>query len=321
MLNLHQLEIFTIVAHVGKISGAAEQLYISQSAVSQHIQELEASLGVKLFERSRRGVTLTTTGELLYDYAKDILNLVAEAENAVTNIETLESGQITIGGTPTIGVYTLPAWVHAFRQHYPNLTSTVQTGITGKIIEDVLARKLDIGFVEGELTDDYATSLQSLILKDIPQVLVVGQNHTWWQAKHIQIDDLNNQPFVMRQAKSKTRIWIEKLLQQYDIQPRITGEFDNPESIKHAVISGACVTILPDYAIQREIELGLLRIIPVDNLDMNRSLKLIWDSRRPFTPVTNAFLRYLSGQFPQILGVVQPQKRQHTRKMGQSSNL
>lgn len=308
MLSLYQLEIFTLVADVGKISSAAEQLYISQSAVSQHIREFELSLGVSLFERSRRGVTLTPAGLVLYDYAKDILRLVAEAENAVTNVHNLSSGQITIGGTPTMAVYVLPEWMRDFREQYPNLTSTVHTGVTEQIIDDVLNRRIDIGFVEGELDEKPHEKLGSLVLQEIPQMLIVGQNHPWWETSAIHATDLHQQHFVMRQPNSKTRVWIEDMLRQHGAEPKITGAFDNPESIKHAVISGTCLSVLPAYAVQRELEMGLLRSLTITDVELSRSLKLIWDKSRLFTPVTTAFLKYQSQQFPQIRHILHPTK-------------
>ena len=96
MLNLYKLEIFAIAAQTGSFSAAAERLLMTQPAVSQHIQDLEASLGAKLFARGRRGVTLTPAGETLHRYTQEILRLLAEAENAVTDVQNLASGQVRV---------------------------------------------------------------------------------------------------------------------------------------------------------------------------------------------------------------------------------
>ena len=151
MLTLYKLEIFAQVVQQGSFSSAEERLLITQSAVSQNIQELEASLGAQLFQRGRRGVTLTAPGKKLYDYTRQILTLVAEAENAVTNVEQLASGQVHIGATPGIGVYLLPEWIETFQRRYTKLTVELRTSITPQIIEDLLTQRLDIGFIEGYL--------------------------------------------------------------------------------------------------------------------------------------------------------------------------
>jgi DNA-binding transcriptional LysR family regulator len=100
MLSLYKLEIFAAVVHAGSFSAASDRLFMTQPAVSQHIQTLEASLGTTLFVRGRRGVSLTPAGESLYGYTLQILRLVAEAESAVTDVENLAEGQIQIGATP-----------------------------------------------------------------------------------------------------------------------------------------------------------------------------------------------------------------------------
>jgi len=119
MINLNKLEIFTIVVRAGSFSAAAEQLLMSQPAVSQHVQDLEASLGTRLFERGRRGVTLTAAGATLHGYTRAIFDLVAAAENAVTDVEHLATGQITVGATPGISAYLLPEPIQEFHSRYP----------------------------------------------------------------------------------------------------------------------------------------------------------------------------------------------------------
>ncbi len=108
MLDLHKLNIFAAVARTGSFSAAAEQLLLSQPAVSQHVHDLEAGLGTRLFERGRRGVMLTPAGAQLYDYAQAIFRLVAEAESAVTDVANLAAGQLAVGATPGVSVYLLP---------------------------------------------------------------------------------------------------------------------------------------------------------------------------------------------------------------------
>ena len=126
VLDLYKLQIFSVVVQEGSFSGAAERLYMTQSAVSQHIKDLETNLGVSLFQRGWRGVTLTPHGEILNRYASQILALVISAENALMNIDTLEGGRVSVGTTPGVGVYLAPLWVQQFREQYPQLTVALQ---------------------------------------------------------------------------------------------------------------------------------------------------------------------------------------------------
>ena len=130
MLDLHKLEIFLRVVREGSFSRAAESLLMTQPAVSQHIADLEAQLGATLFSRARRGVILTTEGETLHGYALQILRLLAEAENAVTDVRKLSSAQLAIGATPGLSSYLLP-----FASSFRRLMSPCRRGSRAKFWE------------------------------------------------------------------------------------------------------------------------------------------------------------------------------------------
>lgn len=298
MLDLYKLQIFTVVVQEGSFSRAAEQLYITQSAVSQHIKELEASLGTPLFQRGWRGVQLTHQGEILYGYTRDIFALVAKAENAVTDVEHLTSGRVSIGTTPGVGVYLAPDWVQQFRARYPPLAVALQTGVTAQIVADVLGRRLDIGVIEGELEGVQQPRLASLVLEEVEQKIVAGFKHAWWERDTVQIEELRRQSLIVRPANAQSRIWLDKALREHGIEPAIGAEFDNLEAMKRAVIGGMCLAVLPPYVFQAEAEQGLLHVISVEGKPLVRSLKLIWDQQVYFSPVTRAFLGVLSESFP-----------------------
>lgn len=304
MLNLYKLEIFAQVAREGSFSAAAERLYMTQSAVSQHMHDLEASLGARLFVRSSRGVSLTPRGRTLYDYAERIFVLVAEAENAVTDVEQLTEGRVSVGATPGISVYLMPEWTQAFRARYPRLTVSLQTNITPRIVEEALAHHLDLGIIEGELDDVRSPRLRALDLQTVEQQVIVGARHPWWERDTLRLDELDTQTFIMRPPNSQTRIWLDGALSRCGIHPQVGAEFDNLESIKRAVMAGTCITVLPEYVVQGELELGTLRALSIVDSPLRRTLKLIWAGDAPFTPITRAFLQSLSGQFPVVRTVV-----------------
>jgi len=304
MLKLSKLEVFSVVSEEGSFSAAAERMHLSQPAVSRHIQELEDVLGIRLFLRQRRGVVLTTGGEILREYTRQILWLVGEAEGALTDVTRLAVGQVRLASTPGVSVYLIPGWTRSFTAAYHNLTLSMSTGTTSEVIEDVLTGRVDLGVVEGELEALDRDRLDSVVLQDVEQLLVVGRGHPWWQRSHVSAEDLNDQPFVSRQPGSRTRVFIDQVLAAHKVQPHYVAEYDNPEAIKEAVMDGLGVTILPTYAVARERASGLLRAVPTNDLTFQRSLKLVWDSGRPFSPVTRAFLSHLSETFESIAPIV-----------------
>jgi len=304
LLKLSKLEVFSVVSEEGSFSAAAERMHLSQPAVSRHIQELEETLGIRLFRRQRRGVSLTAGGEILREYTEKILWLVGEAEGALTDVTQLAVGQVRLAATPGVSVYLMPGWTRAFTTAYRNLTVSISTGTTSEVIENVLTGRVNLGVVEGELEDLTRERLESIVLQEIDLVLVVGQGHKWWQTGSIDITELEEVPFVSRQPNSRTRVFIDGLLGRYGVEPHYVAEFDNPEAIKEAVMEGFGVTILPTYAVARERASGLMRAVPVRDVRLQRSLKLLWDSGRPFSPMTRAFLGHLSETFPTIKPIV-----------------
>ncbi len=300
MLNLYKLEVFAIVVQSGSFSAAADRLLLTQPAISQHIQDLESALGARLFERGRRGVTLTPEGETLDSYTRQILRLVAEAEGAVTDVAQLASGQVSVAATPGISVYYLPDWVQSFHASYPKLTVQMQTGTTQEIVAALQGGKIDIGMIEGELDTTDTTGIGVLDLEEVEQFVIVGHSHLWWERDSLVCADLNGQNFVMRQRNSQTRIWLDGRFQAAGTVIQVVAEFDNVESIKRAVAKGMGISILPGYAIAEEVAAGALRALPVKDHPLKRTLKVIWDESTFFSPVTRAFLRLLGTYFPPL---------------------
>lgn len=303
MISLYKLEIFTVVVQTGSFSKAAERLYLTQSAVSQHIQDLESRLGTQLFHRGRRGVSLTVAGEVLLDYANTILKLLREAENAVTNVELLAGGQLRVGATPGADVYLMPDWVGSFQHRFPLLTVSLSTNITSGIVTDVMNHIIDLGVVEGELGVE--DGLGQLELQEVKQVIIVGVNHPWFNLNTITLEMLSGQPFISRLRQSHTRAWVEGLLQPEKVDLNIIAEFANPEAIKRAVIAGMGISILPEYTVRPELTLGMLHMLTIQGLTLRRTIKLIWVRDEPFNPISRAFLGHLAaGPFPQIYEIL-----------------
>lgn len=302
-LDLYKLKLFITVAQEGSFSRAAERTYMTQSAISQHMHELEVRLGVLLFVRGHRGVTLTPEGATLHEYALRILALVAEAENAVADIDNLETGEVRIGATPGVGVYLLPDWARDFRERYPRLSVNIQTGVTPQIVQDTLAYRLDFGLIEGELDARAYARLRVLVLQSVEQWVAVGRGHPWWGRASVPIQQLNGQAIITRPRNSQSRAWLEQTLNGHAINPVIGAEFDNLESTKRYLASGEMLAILPEYVVKQEQSLGLIHAVRVDLGDdrrLTRDLKLICVKGASFSPVARGFVSYLVTLYPHL---------------------
>ena len=218
----------------------------------------------------------------------------------MTDVQHLASGQVRVAATPGVGVYLLPDWVQVFRQHYPNLSVTVETNITPQIVAGLRSGKMDIGFIEGELEGVEPASVGVQELEVNEQFVIVGPKHPWWSRESVRLAELTGQSMVMRQRNSQTRIWLDSELQRAGVQVQVAAEFDNVESIKRAVAKGKDITILPDYAVHSELEMRLLHAVPVEGKPLQRTLKLVWNQHAFFSPVTRTFLHFLARYLPAL---------------------
>lgn len=296
MLDLHKLRIFIQVSQAGSFSAAADTLLMTQSGVSQHIQELESTLGTRLFDRKPRGVSLTVAGNTLLGYAEQILGLVNEAENAVADVAKLTGGTIRVGATPGVGMYVLPAWTATFRVKFPHIQIELATRTTPEILNQLRTGHADVGVIEGEVDEEHV-GFSVRTLQDVEQWLVVGPSHGWWERDNISINELNGETTITRQRGSASRLWQDDMLKRNNVRVRVAAEFDNVESIKRAVGGSTAVSILPRYAIEQEERLGLLKAIHVDGAPMQRTIRAVWSATAPLNPAANAFLSHIAGEF------------------------
>ncbi len=290
-ITFQRLNIFLAVCQQGSFNKAADILFMSQAAVSQHMQTFEVAVGNKLFVRSPRGVSLTPAGQTLQRYAQQILPLVAEAEKAVINVAELKDQSLHIGATPGLGVYVIPQLLGRFQSAYPNINVSTHTALTVESIKQVLARRYDFGFVEGHLNDLDLEEISWLDLTPIHYVLVVHPEHRWAEAKSISPDELTAEPFLNRQPTSRSRRWMESELAAHGVTLTNSGaELDAPGAIKYSLFSQLGVSILPDYSVQRELDRGELVQVEIKGVDLVRLIKLIWAKSRILSPVQQTFL-------------------------------
>jgi len=301
MLSIYKLSIFSTVARVGSFSKAAKKLYLTQPAVSQHIVALEKQLGTALFARKQRGVELTSAGKTLLEYTQQILWLTQAAESAVTDVKNIREGILRLGATPSASIYLLPDWMKNFRQRYPSINFSLDTDITSRLLSRIKNHTLELAIVEGEIKEN--SGLNTVLLKDTELLVIIPPDHAWSKLDSVSVRALDNVPFAARQMDSQTRIWIDRLLAEYDIRPKIAFEFDNPESIKRAVIHKMGISILPACAVQEEIRQKQLIALPLQEKILKRQLKCVWSSEIPLSAIGCAFIRTLSENFPALATV------------------
>jgi len=296
VLNFNHLRLFEAVARAGSVSRAAEELRLSQPALSKQVRELEAALGVALLERLPRGVRATEAGELLAGYARQIFALGEEAERALAELRGLGRGRLRLGASMTIGVYLAPTLLAESRRRWPGLAIECAIENTDTIQQGLVEHGLDLGLTEGPGKFDGV--LEGHIFRWDELVVVAGAGQGVAEAPTLR--ELAGLAWVMREPGSGTRAVVEAALGRRGVRVTPAWTFNNPEAVKRAVMAGAGVAMIPALTAEEELERGQLRRLRVRGLRVRRALRVQWLRGRPASAAMAAFVELLGA--PQGLG-------------------
>lgn len=267
-MNFTHLAAFHAVAEEGSVSRGAERLHVSQPAVSKQLRELERSLGVALFYRLSTGVRLTDAGELLLKYARDLFSLEAQAETALRDLRELRRGTLTVGASTTIGNTLLPEVCAAFGAKFPGVALRLEINNTAATQKLLLENAVDLALTEGFVE---APNLQAEAFYQDEIVAVAASNHALASVDSLEISQLLQSPFVMRERGSGTREIIERALHQRGIEAAPAMTLGHTEAIKRALESGEVWAFLSRLAVKREVAAGALVVLPITDFAMKRA--------------------------------------------------
>jgi len=286
----HQLEVFVKVAEKESFSRAAEELHMTQPAVSQYIQLFEREMGTKLLERSNKYVRLNKAGEIVYHHAKEIIGLYTKMQRLVDDVTNKTSGPLSIGASYTFGEYVLPHIIALTLEKYPLIKPTITIGNTKEIAELVTSHQLDIGIIEGGLKN---TKLNiEPFSKDKMYVFVSSNHRLASRDEEIQVSELEDETWIVRENGSGTREATDDVFHIFHLAPQKIMEFGSNQLIKESVEAGLGVSLLSHWAIRKEVEIGSLKILKIKGLPYTRQFSAIVQT--PFlTKAMDSFLHLL----------------------------
>jgi DNA-binding transcriptional LysR family regulator len=290
LVSLHQMSVFRAVARHLSFTRAAEELYISQPAVSAHVRELERLYGVELFEQVGRRVRLTEAGKLLEEYADRLLALVEESRRALEELKGLERGHLAVGASTIPGTYFLPQALGCFKERHPGVEVALRIGDTHQVLGMMRRGEVELAVV-GELQE--VDGLQRQPYRSDELVLVVSPGHRWAQSGPGEIAELEKESFILREQGSSTRENAEALLRRAGIVPRIAMEWESTEAIKKAVEAGLGVTVLSAHAVALEVAHGLLAVVRHPALECRRQFYVVTQRDRRLSPAAREFAALL----------------------------
>lgn len=296
-MDLWQLKIFCKVIELKSFSKAGQAVHLSQPTVSSHIKDLEAHFGTQLVDRLARQTLPTKAGELLYDYAHQLMTLQKATETAMAEFTGQVKGKLVIGGSTIPGGYLLPQAIGKFSKSYPDVTVRLVVADTSEVINMTLAGRIEMGIV-GALKTHKQIHQKPLTGDNL--CLVVQKEHPWARRKQINIDELMQAPFVVREQGSGTLRWLQLMLQQHGrtiSDLRVVAEMGSTEAVRQAIKNGLGVSILSAIAVADEIESGQLKSLCIEGVDLKRSFYLTTHKHRTLSPLCLAFIDFLNNEF------------------------
>ncbi|MEQ8929433.1 MAG: LysR family transcriptional regulator [Silicimonas sp.] len=258
-MTFEQLRIFLVVAELQHVTRAARQLNLTQSAVSAAISSLETRYDVRLFDRIGRGVVLNSAGQVFVAEARRVMDDLAHARTFLAELSGVPAGRLTIAASQTVASYWMPQLLVRFSAQFPKVDLRLQAGNTETVERAVRQHEVDVGVVEGLSSDS------GLLMEPVARdrlVLIVGLDHVWADGRSLDMRDLTETTWIMRETGSGTRAAFHNDLKSSDINPaelRILMELPSNEACLAAVAAGQSATVLSRRAAATAIEAGRLK--------------------------------------------------------------
>ncbi|MBM3262081.1 MAG: LysR family transcriptional regulator [candidate division Zixibacteria bacterium] len=287
-MDLKQLEAFKKVVETGSFTKAAATLFVTQPAISHHIQRLEAEIGQALFERSRPQLKLTYTGEVFYIYTRRILNLVEESKAAVRDISAGEQGRITMAAIGTSAIYMLPDFLYRFRQRHPRVQVVLLTVGGEEIHTMVLEDQVDLGIVGSHIN---TSDLETIPLFEDQIRPLVHAHHPAAHSRRALLADLAREPFIQFGSWKGWKNYVGSIFGQIDAVPQEQFQVDSIDAVKRLVERGLGFTIAPIAAAQDEINAGTLVPLELDDIPpVSRQIVLVYRRDKYMTRSIQMFI-------------------------------
>jgi DNA-binding transcriptional LysR family regulator len=294
-VNFTHFRLYRDIAHEHSISKAAKANGISQSAASQHLQELEKTYGVQLVDRSVRPLTLTEAGELYLSLCTDLMARKADFDVAIERLKGRVGGSVRVASIYSVGLSEMTRLEEEFASRYPDADLRVSYLRPEKVYESVLLDRADIGLVS--YPEDTA-DIDVIPWRQERMVVVTAPDHPMAQRVWLQPSDLSGQEFVDFDEDLPISKAVAEYLHKAGATVETVMRFDNIQMMKEAVAIGSGIAILPVRILRAELEQERLAAIRLDNPPLYRPLGIIHLRKKRFNPAAESFLRLLREDEP-----------------------
>lgn len=292
-MNFQHVKTFCTIALEGSFSRAADVLHLTQPTISAQIQALEKSVGARLFERSAKGIALTSAGEVFHEHALQLMELVSRTEEAMDQLQGLERGRLDLGASTVPGHYLLPAALAGFKETAPKIKLNLAVANSREIRAGVRDGLYELGIV-GEKVRDPRLAFDPIVRDHL--IAIVRPAHPLATRQSLTVQDLLDQPMVAREYGSGTRATLQQALEKAGADParlQFLLELGSNEAVKMAVRSTDAVAVLSEWCVQDDVRNGLLCGLPVEDLDLARYFWLVWRASGYLSVASQGFIKFL----------------------------
>lgn len=297
-MNITTLQTFIAVAEKKNLSLAAQEIHITQPAISKQLSVLETHFGTPLVERRGRGVILTAAGEIFYRHAKEVLELLNRADREIRQVSGEVRGRMVIWASTIPGHYILPPIIGSFKRAHPDVQTVLYIGDSKEAIRKLLEESAHLAAV-GALPNN--KRIEGIKFFSDELVVIAPPEHPFAEESEISLEKLAKEPLVWRETGSGTRSVVEAHLARGGLTSdklNIALELGSTGAVVTAVESGAGVSVVSRWAVLKELALGKIVTIKVKDVPMERDLYLVYPRRKNKNPMVEAFINFALKQNP-----------------------
>ena len=289
-MHIETLQLFCHVARHQSFSRGALESNVTQSAASQAVRQLEEELGVQLLDRSKRPLEVTPEGEKFYRACRELLEGFDRARAEMVRHQRRIAGTIRVAAIYSVGLHAMGARMQNFRMVHPEARVRLECLHPEEVVQAVLDGSADVGVLSYPPAN---RALTVIPLQDEPMLLVCPPAHRLVRKRGVRLAELAGEPYVHFDGDLAVRKAVDRAFRRAGVRPQVVMEFDNVESIKQAVSTGTGVSILPEPALQKELAIGTLVALPIEDEKITRPIALICRRGKPLTPTVERFIEVL----------------------------
>lgn len=317
-LSLRQLQVFEAIARHASFTRAAEELHLTQPTVSAQIKNLTDAIGLPLFEQIGKKIHITDTGRTLYKSCREVFDALARFEMETADLKGLKHGHLRLA-VVTTAKYFVPRVLGPFCQRYPGVDVALKVTNRERVLERLVENEDDL-YIFGQ--PPAGIDVEAIPFLRNPLVAIAAPDHPLASQRRVPLARLSQEPFLVRESGSGTRLATERLFDERRLSMQIKMELGSNEAIKQGVIGGLGVAVLSSHTLATELTSGQLCILNVEGLPIERHWYMVRPKGKQLSVVARTFLDYMLtdgksiAETPVRVTPARPRRREPPRAQG-----